>query len=227
MIGLMVVLWILLGLAVLIAALLFVPTDLGLEYWINDNKQRLVLHLRVLFIPIRIPLRMGEGETQQKQRDKEVDAEEEDGLFSGMTWRKFWRTAHGIQDAYRKTRGQIGEVYAYLRRKITVKEIALEVNFGLSDAAKTGIATGAVWTGGCCILSVIDRIFGIKKLDMHVTPDFLQECCNIRFKSIFTTQLVYIINIVLKALTIVNTFVDAIEQASAQDTNNNTEKGGV
>lgn len=210
--------------AVLIVGLLFVPSDLGFEYSFIGGEQRMVLYIRVLFIPIRIPIRVKKDEEKLDQEAKK----EEKTLLSGLSPEKFLSLARAVKSAYKKTRSELRDVYVYLKKHITFKQVLLHIRFGMDDAAQTGIMTGAVWTGGTCLLSVINNTFGIRHVDMNVTPVFTEQCFDIRSKSILTAQFVYIISIVVKVLLIVNTYVNEIEKGITKPTiDKKTRKGGA
>lgn len=208
-------LYIVLGILALFAAVLLIPSDLGLEYLQQGNVQKFTVHLRILFIPIRIPLRIKAEEEAAEKKIHKTEKTKKKGKNKAegkLTWNTFRGMVRGVQASYESIKEELKDIVHYLRRSITVKELRFHIQFGLDDPAKTGISTGAVWTGGTLLLKIVDELIGIQKIDMGVYPVFDRECFDVHIKSIFTAQLVHIINILVKILLVVNMFIHTIEQ---------------
>lgn len=195
---------ILIGLLVLLSLLLFVPSQIGIEYQTTDKQQDMKLFVRILGIPLRFQIPIAKDEKEIKQ-DAERDTKK---LFAHMTFEKFKFIVSGVKEAYDESKDNIKVLLRYLRKHIRAHTIYFHINFGLSDPAKTGIATGAVWTLGTNLLAVIDQLITIRHIDMNVLPDFQHECFNLHIKSILSLRLVHIINVSIKLLKIVNLFIN-------------------
>lgn len=63
----------------------------------------------------------------------------------------------------------------FAKKRFTVENLDLFVEFGLSDAAKTGIATGAVWAAVYNIFAFITRCAVVKKHNFNVNADYSNE----------------------------------------------------
>ena len=195
---------ILIGLLVLLSLLLFIPSQIGIEYQAKDKQQDMKLFVRVLGIPLRFPIPVTKDEKEVKQ-DAEKDTEK---LLTHMTFEKFKFIVSGVKEAYDESKDNVKDLLRYLRKHVSGHTMYFRINFGLSDPAKTGIATGAIWTLGTNLLAVIDQLITIRHIDMNVLPEFQHECFNLHIKSILSLRLVHIINVSIKLLKIVNLFID-------------------
>ena len=193
---------------ILIFALLFLKIQAGIEYLHSGKEQKLIVHLCILGIPIKIRIPLNKKKKAKKEIKK---SENKKQSKKRLTFSRFKKICSGIYSAYSESKNDIKEVLSDLRQKIEFKTVDFKVHFGLSDAAKTGIATGAVWTSSSCLVSVINQMFGIRKIDLDVVPDFNRECFNLYIKSILILRPVHIISIGLKALKIVNLFIERMD----------------
>lgn len=191
----------------IILALLMLPMHAGIEYLHSGGSQKLLLHLHCLGIPIKIRIPLGDKKNQKKESKKTEDKKQKEKL----TFTRFKKICSGISEAYSESKNDIKEVLSDLRQKIEFKTVMFRVHFGLSDAAKTGIATGAAWASSSCLVSVINQMFGIRKIDLDVAPDFNRECFNLHIKSILILRPVHIISIGLKVFKIVNLFIERMD----------------
>ena len=195
-------------LILIVFALLFFKMQAGIEYLHSGKAQKLIVHLRLLGIPIKIRIPLND---KKKAKQEVKKTENNTQSKKRLTFSRFKNICSGIYSAYSESKNDIKEVLSDLRQKIEFKTVDFKVHFGLSDAAKTGIATGAAWTSSSCLVSVINQMFGIKKIDLNVTPDFNRECFNLYIKSILILRPVHIISIGLKALKIVNLFIERMD----------------
>lgn len=200
-------------LLIILALLLCLPALAGLEYMYNDGRQKLTLHIRCLGIPIRIPIPTGEekGEKREKKKRGEPKGETANKAKKENPLSRFSVIANGIREAYGETKDDIGSVLAEIRKKTEFETIVFRLVFGLSDAAKTGIATGAAWASASCVLSVLNQMFGIRSIDLDVSPDFNHECFRLYVKSILRLRPVHIISISIKIIKIVNLFIEKMD----------------
>lgn len=194
----------------LFAVFLFLPSQFGLEYEYKDGVQRLVLHIRCLGIPLKIKIPLSKHAEQGKEKKKK-EAEAVESFKKKMTFSRFRSIASGMKKAYRETEGDIADILSQIRQKTSFESICFTLNFGLSNAAKTGIATGAAWASSSCVLSVLDRMFGIKKMYLDVVPDFNREHFHLYLKSILRLRPVHIISIGIRMIKIVNLFIEKMD----------------
>ena len=200
-------------LLIILALLLCLPALAGLEYMYNDGRQKLTLHIRCLGIPIRIPIPTGEekGEKREKKKRGEPKGETANKAKKENPLSRFSAIANGIRAAYAETKDDISSVLAEIRKKTEFETIVFRLGFGLSDAAKTGIATGAAWASASCVLSVLNQMFGIRSIDLDVSPDFNRECFRLQIKSILRLRPVHIISISIRIIKIVNLFIEKMD----------------
>ncbi len=205
----MIIVALLLGVLVLLfALLLFLPLSVGLEYWYQDGKTHGLLRLRIFGIPLkfRIPVN-ADKKSKEEQRKKDTPKQTKKKL----TFSRLRSIFYGLRDAYQKTKPDIRNLVRDLRKQLTVESLMFHLHFGLDNAAKTGIATGAAWASSSCALSVVNQILKVENADLNVVPDFNQECMRFYIKSIFRFRPVHIISICMRAFKIVNYFIEAIE----------------
>lgn len=194
----------------LFALILFLPSQFGIEYENKDGIQRLILHIRCLGIPlkIKIPLRKTKEQNKEKKQKKSKAVESSE---KKMSFSRFRTIASGMKNAYRESEEDISDILLQIRQKTSFESVCFTVNFGLSNAAKTGIATGATWASSSCILSVLDHMFGIKKMYLDVVPDFNREHFHLYLKSILRLKPVHIISIGFQMIKIVNLFIEKMD----------------
>lgn len=200
-------------LLIILALLLCLPALAGLEYMYSDGRQKLTLHVRCLGIPIRIPIPTGEddAEGQRKKKRGKPKKESAKSTEKANPFSRFSAIANGIRKAYAEAKDDIASALAEIRKKTEFETIVFRLGFGLSDAAKTGIATGAAWASASCILSVLNQMFGIRSIDLDVSPDFNRECFRLHIKSILRLRPVHIISISIKIIKIVNLFIKKMD----------------
>ena len=203
----MIVFAIIIGILVLLFLLILtMPAQLGIEYENLDGKQKLVLHIRLLMIPLKINIPiMKSVEKKERKKKKEKNKKQKTTLSS------FRSVASGLKTAYNETKDNIKEILSEIRSKTEFQTISLRLGFGLSNAAKTGIATGAAWASSSCILSVLNRMFRIHKIDLNVSPDFNREYFHLHIKSILRLRPVHIISISIRIIKIVNLFIEKMD----------------
>lgn len=88
----------------------------------------------------------------------------------------------------------------FLRKRLILKNIEAHVAFGLSDAAKTGIATGAVWAFIYNVFGFVTRIFTVENHKFNVEPDYNNEKFFTSINGILTFRTANIISIALYLL---------------------------
>ncbi len=62
----------------------------------------------------------------------------------------------------------------FIQKRITAEDISFHLKFGLTDAASTGIATGAIWAVLYNILALIGRIGTLKNHTFEVVPVYTE-----------------------------------------------------
>lgn len=93
-----------------------------------------------------------------------------------------------LSDAVQVSKDELKVMLPYIRKHLHCTEFDFKISFGFDNAAKTGIATGAVWTSGTLLLKIIDSLIGIKKINMNVYPDFNEKKFDIYLKTVLIIQ---------------------------------------
>lgn len=78
-----------------------------------------------------------------------------------------------------KTFKTVKKIYAknrwHIRNSLNVEKLDFHIKFGLSDAAVTGIATGAIWTLLYSLTALIAQVGTLKKHYFEVCPVFTEK----------------------------------------------------
>ncbi len=194
-----IILCVLILLLFFILSLLFIPIDAGIEYILKDGISR--MYLKIVYLKLfKLNIQIKTDKEEKQHTKKKLDA---------TNYLDFIKK---IKEAYCITKDEIKNVFTKASEEITFNEVLFDVVFDTGNAAKTGIMTGAVWTGSTFLIKIIDEIFGVNKVNVNVTPYFSSKCFNIHVKSILRLKLVNIIIIVVKILKIINIFKEKINK---------------
>ena len=98
-------------------------------------------------------------------KNKETKPKSEEGLIKKIK-------------VYAKTLSLVTKIYSknrwFIQKRITAEDISFHLKFGLTDAASTGIATGAIWAVLYNILALIGRIGTLKNHTFEVVPVYTE-----------------------------------------------------
>ena len=109
---------------------------------------------------------------KQKHSKKHDDTKNQDDLKFFDKVKKNYKKFLDFKKAYSKNSRKI-------RRAICAEKIYLNVDFGVGDAAKTGIATGGVWAGIYNVISFVASIIRITEPKINVNPLYNELKCEI------------------------------------------------
>lgn len=204
--ALLIIFLILIAFVLLIAALMFIPVYVGAEYLIKNDVKRGYIILRIFrIIPFKIWLK-----TDKKKKKKKKEK---------MTLEKYIKTASGSMKAYKESKDLIKEILDGVIKKVTFEEVIFDIGFGTGNAASTGIMTGAVWSATDIFVCILDRIFGVRKFSVNVTPYFDRKHFSGQFKGILKLRLVNIMIILSKIRLVINIFKEHINKNEEITTN--------
>lgn len=130
----------------------------------------------------------GKGDEKARDKEEEKEKDKDKGLA-------------GLYDKYthfKAVYGEIKKIGIYLKKKLVLKELSLEVSIGTGDAFYTGIVTGAAWGIAGAVTALIVNSFKTEKYRVNVKPDYMEEKLNVDLFCIFVTKSVYIIVVGLK-----------------------------
>lgn len=192
------VLVILLAIFLIPVVLLFIPTYLVFELSKEGESHSAVLRIKYLFFSIKLipkdaPKKKKRNKKGKKNPEKAGTEKKEDKPLKE-------RIEHGIE-VYKKVEDDIAEIIMYAKRHaVTVGEISFLMNFGLSGAMETGIATGALYGVIYNIISLIHHQLSVQKCNVSINPDFEKQHIDIHAKCILKVKNVHIMVIVFKVL---------------------------
>lgn len=179
--------------AAVIAVILLLPVDSAAELWYIENEGGGEFFIKIAGIRLKLPQK--KKEEKKEEAPAEDEPEEESGsLLPGLG---------EIKNLWEGLRTPAGKLWRFLlRRGVRIKNIELEIDYGLDDPMDTGMLNGflngAVYSG----LSAVCRHMTVSAWNIRITPDFDNKKVNIRFLCILRTRIVHIINIGARILII-------------------------
>lgn len=176
----------------LICAFLFFPMRFGISYEKTNFSEKIFVHISFFGILIRIPI------NNKKESGKKSEQKLKIAPKTAFTFTLFKKNVDKFGEFFKISKDELRTMLAFVRKHLSCSNVDFNIHFGLGDAAKTGIATGAVWASGTFLLKLIDALLGIKKIKMNVFPDFKEEKFEIYTKTILTMRPVYFIIIASK-----------------------------
>lgn len=199
---------IIVALILVLSAFIFVPVYMGIEYIFGNGENNAYIHIKLFgFIPVKIRLK-----TEKKKKEK---PEKNEKKKEKLSVKKYIDTAKKTMEAYNRSKDEIAEIIGDITKKVSFSEIVFLVDFGTGNAASTGIMTGAVWSATDIFVCVIDRIFGVEKFNVNVTPFFDKKVFKGKFKSILKLRLWNIMSILRKIMKVINIFKELINNEKA------------
>jgi len=120
--------------------------------------------------------------------EKEQKKKEDTFSFS-----KLKSTTEIIHEQYAMFKQVFSKVRNYLKRRLVCNQLTFYLDFGLGDAALTGISSGIVWGTVYNMVAIINSSCILKKTDINIHPDFNESKANIDLCCIFTFRIVHII----------------------------------
>ena len=104
----------------------------------------------------------------------------------------------GYKAKYKEYKSVIKTFMKLTRNKIEIKNLELCLNYGCSDAAKTGILYGVLWGALSAVHNALNLYFNSDYPKVNITPDFQNKKFEIKVYGILRVRLVHIINAILK-----------------------------
>lgn len=198
----MLFLYILLGviLALLALSLSRVSCHIDYEYIGKTQKASLSFHFFKI-IKVRIPLSL-----EKNKKGKSKNTEEKASKKKKFSFENLKLLFKNIESAFSDSKNDIFSLLASLKDHLSIDKLVLELEYGLADAAKTGMANGAIWAAASGALSAIDNFSEIKSGGLNIYPVFDRECLNLRFSGIISLKIAHIISIGITVLKIINSF---------------------
>lgn len=194
-------LYILAAIVFLLALFALIPITAEINYEYINKAQRLTLVIKLFkHIKIKIPVNL---KKEVKKAEKEAEKEVKKADISFKKAKNFF---FSIKNAFSDSKNDIYKILYSLKKHIIINHILFKMEYGLSNAAKTGIANGVIWAAATGALSAVDNISEIKSSKLNIYPVFDRQCFNVRFSGILTFKIVHIITVGIKILKLVNYF---------------------
>ena len=169
---------------ILITAVLVSPFLVILS--VSDKDIR--VKLKVLHITIRIPLGEKEKKEAKKAEKKKEKKAEENSADSVM--KKFLE----MRNTFTRIRSALEAVCSYLAKKIHIQEIGMTGNFGLGNAALTGMSYGMVEAFIGLVVGFLQHFFQFEKPPYrNLQMDYDNLTFELNFAMIMKTKPIYLL----------------------------------
>lgn len=179
-------------LAAIIALLYVIKVNIILEYAFDGSDDHTTITLSAVGGLINYRRELGKEGIKEKQEDgEEPDEKEKKDGFSEFTD----KYSH-LKSVYQ----YIQLMKQYLRNRLLVREVNLNVTVGSGDAFSTSLLCGLAWSMGGMVVSFIANNFHTLKSNMKVQPEYVEKKLNLDIYCIFIIKSVYIIVVALKLL---------------------------
>lgn len=188
--------------------ILFLNIRLGIKYVGIGENQNFTLNISLVktIFKIEIPFIDTEKKYHQwgflfKKRTKQRkigDNQKEQKEF--ISFEKIKDVSEKAYDTFQKYLDVLIAFNRYMKKKIKCENFSLKMNYGLGDAALTGISAGMLWGVIYSLLGVLDRYFEFLEMDVAINPDFNDIKLQMEFNCIFKIKIVHIIIVILIVL---------------------------
>lgn len=174
---------------ILLFFIIILCLPVGVEGTYQDT---LYLWIRVSGIRIAIlPKKNQKSKKKQAQAGrKESPAKQDDAEHKKSN---FLEKIRSLKSTFELIRSLIGTFFRYSRKRIKIKKLAVFVEYGADDAAKTAISVGAIWSALYGLLPVLDHLFAVNKHQFQVEPIYHKAGFSARAEGIVMTRPVHII----------------------------------
>lgn len=184
-------------LALIMLFLLFVKLNFYFEGYYNNSESKNFI-LRFYVFTKKLGFNIKFKETKKEKEKKEIEKNE--GKDSFVDKAKRFKNSIGIfKNTFSASKGHI-------KKSVIVKNINLNIDFGLGDAAATGIATGVLWGVIYSAFSLICHLFTVENHMFAVDPQFNKKITKINADGIIYTRLV---NLIITAVVILTNYSKA------------------
>lgn len=184
-------------LALIMLFLLFVKLNFYFEGYYNNSESKNFI-LRFYVFTKKLGFNIKFKETKKEKEKKEIEKKE--GKDSFVDKSKRFKNNIGIfKNTFSASKGHI-------KKSVIVKNINLNIDFGLGDAAATGIATGVLWGVIYSAFSLVCHLFTVENHMFAVDPQFNKKITKINADGIIYTRLV---NLIITAVVILTNYSKA------------------
>ena len=180
----------------IIASILFLPVYATVNYRYEGERHSFIVAIRVLKITIFKKDLLAERKAQVKKTEKKKPQKTE------KPEKKKKKPLKERLKALISTKENIFKIFDALKRLLVFKKLFLTVKFGTSNAANTGMLTGALNIVVYNLFALIYNNFKVHNINVNITPQFKGEDNFVEFYSIVRVQSVHIMSIVFNIIKI-------------------------
>ncbi len=161
----------------------------------NDNTVK--LRFFVIHPIFGFNIKLNTKDKKQKKPDEKEDNSKQNRPDENKS---FIDKVKEIKNNFDVIKNTISDTEKHIKKTINIKEINLKINFGLSDAAITGISTGILWAAVYSVFGFLTRKFTVDKHDFKIDPIFNKTIFTIYSDGIIYARLVNIIGTLIATL---------------------------
>lgn len=166
-----------------------------------DEKKYVKLRFYVIhpFFGINIKFDKKEKQINKSNENQQKEIKQEDN-------QSFLDKAKDLKKNFDILKNTFSNSKPSIKKTINIKEINLKMDFGLSDAAITGISTGILWATLYSAFAIVTQLFTVDKHDFKINPIFNKNIFTLECNGIIYARLV---NIIRTVITILKNYNDA------------------
>lgn len=170
-------------LAVLILFLLFIRLNFYFEGYFNNESKNFMLRFYVFTKKLGFNIKF--KETKKEKEKKEAGKAEGKDSFIDRA-KRVKNNINILKNTFSASKGHI-------KKSITVKYVNFSMDFGLGDAALTGISTGVLWGVIYSAFALVCKLFTVKEHKFSIDPIFNKNIMKINLGVVVYTRLVDIL----------------------------------
>ena len=170
-------------LSVLILFLLFIRLNFYFEGYFNNESKNFMLRFYVFTKKLGFNIKF--KETKKEKEKKEAGKAEGKDSFIDKA-KRVKNNINILKNTFSASKGHI-------KKSITVKYVNFSMDFGLGDAALTGISTGVLWGVIYSAFALVCKLFTVKEHKFSIDPIFNKNIMKINLGGVDYTRLVEIL----------------------------------
>lgn len=173
------------ALAIIVLLLLFLRLNFYFEGCF-DNTESKDFTLRFYVFGKKLGFNIKFRETKKEKKKKEAEREEGKDSFIDKA-KRFKNNIDIFKNMFSASKGHI-------KNAVTVKYINLNMDFGLGDAALTGISTGILWGIIYSAFAFVCKLFTVNTHKFSINPVFNKNIMKINIDGVVYTRLIDVLS---------------------------------
>ncbi len=186
--------------------LYLMPVVISIDMKKNNDNDKITIRLKTLYgllmlrseIPFLI-VSFENGRPTLKYK-LEVPNRKRSRLWGKFTKLLTLEEGENLYKRFKEKKNILLPVLRYVKRRTNIREFELKLDFGLGDAAETGILYGIVWIVIGNMMMLIRGNLGGNKPSISIIPVFAKIHLGVDFTCIISIKLGHIINAGIKAI---------------------------